>query len=404
MLYSYEASDKDGVVTRGEFEAEDKAAVVEYLEKKNLIPVRIEGEEERRGGSFSLSSNLFETIKPLDRILLVRNFTAALQAGLGIVEAIDILVVDSTKNVMKKVLTQAKINLQNGQPLSQTFAAFPNYFPPVFVGMIKAGEFSGRLDSTFEELGTYLAREYSLAKKIKSALAYPAFLLVAASGVIALLLTFVIPRLAKAFRQSKVELPWITKTLIALGNALNYSYLLDVAVIGFLIWFFLAFRKTSVGRKVFFRIGFKIPLIRDLVKKVALVRLTRTLGSLVASGVSIVDALKLSAESVANDYYKKAILNSIDEVERGIPFSRTFKSYPNLFPNFLTSLILVGEKTGTLEHVLKTFADFYDEEIDNTLKDLTSILEPVLLLIMGVVVGGVALSVLLPIYQLVGSF
>jgi type IV pilus assembly protein PilC len=404
MLYTYEASDKDGVATRGEFEAQNKAEVVEFLQKKNLIPVRIEGDEEKKGAQFSLSSNLFETVKPLDRILLVRNLTAALKAGLGIVEAIDILVVDTTKNVMRKILIQAKINLQNGQPLSQTFISYPKYFPPVFVGMVKAGEFSGRLDGTLEELGAYLAREYSLTKKVKSSLAYPIFLLVAAGGVITLLLTFVIPRLAKAFKQSKVELPWITKMFIAIGNALNYSYLVDVAVLGIIIWFFVFFRKTDIGRRFFLWVSFRIPFIRNLVKKVALVRLTRTLGSLVASGVAIVDALRLSAESVSNPYYKKAILESIDEVQRGIPFSRAFKNYPNLFPNFLTGLILVGEKTGTLEHVLKTFADFYDEEIDNTLKDLTSILEPVLLLIMGVIVGGIALSVLLPIYQLVGSF
>ena len=198
MLYSYEASDKDGVAVRGEFEAEDKAEVVEYLQKKNLIPVSIEGEGEKRGKELSLSSNLFETVKPLDRILLVRNLTAALKAGLGIVEAIDILIVDTTKDVMRKILAQAKINLQNGQPLSQTFAFYPKYFPPVFVGMVKAGEFSGRLDGTLEELGTYLAREYNLAKKVKSALAYPTFLLVAAGGVGTLLPSFVMPRLPEA--------------------------------------------------------------------------------------------------------------------------------------------------------------------------------------------------------------
>jgi len=403
MLFSYEASDKDGVSSKGEFEAENKAAVVAFLEKKNLIPVTINeiGVSESGGG---LSSHLFETVKPLDRILLVRNLSAALKAGLGLGESLDILIVDSTKNLIRNILSQAKINLENGQPLSQTFATFTKHFPPVFVGMLRAGEFSGKLDTTLEELSTYLSREYNLAKKIKSALAYPIVLLVAATGVIMLLLTFVLPQLAKTLKQSKVKLPLITQIFVNLGALINQNYFIDIAVVGLIIWFFLYFRKTTLGRKVFMRISFRTPVVKELVKKVALVRLTRTLSSLIGSGVSIVESLKLTAESVSNDYYKNALLESVEEVQKGIPFSRTFKNYPDLFPRFLTSLMVVGEKTGTLEHVLRTFADFYDEEVDNTLKDLTAILEPVLLLGMGVIVGSIALSVLLPIYQLVGSF
>ncbi len=403
MLYSYEASDKDGVTTKGEFEAENKSAVVVYLEKKNLIPVTIDeiGASESGG---ALANHLFETVKPLDRILLVRNLAASLKAGLGLGESLEILIVDSTKKIMRNVLSQAKINLENGQPLSQTFSTYTKHFPPVFVGMLRAGEFSGKLDTTLEELSAYLSREYNLAKKIRSALAYPMVLLIAATGVIMLLLTFVLPQLAKTLKQSKVKLPLITQVFVNLGAFISKNYFLDAAVIAFIIWFFVYFRRTVLGRKVFMKISFRVPIVRDLVKKVALVRLTRTLSSLVGSGVSIVESLKLTADSVANDYYRKALLESVEEVQKGIPFSRTFKNYPDLFPKFLTSLMVVGEKTGTLEHVLRTFADFYDEEVDNTLKDLTAILEPVLLLGMGVVVGSIALSVLLPIYQLVGSF
>ena len=170
------------------------------------------------------------------------------------------------------------------------------------------------------------------------------------------------------------------------------------------MWFFVYFRKTDVGRKIFLKILLSIPIVRDLVKKVALVRFTRTLGSLISSGTSIVESLNLSAESVGNDYYKKAILESVKQVKTGVPFSKTLGSSPELFPHFLNSLVVVGERTGTLEKILKNFAEFYDEEIDNNLKDLTTFLEPVLLLLMGIVVGSIALSVLLPIYKLVGKF
>ena len=404
MLYRYQASDKEGAITEGEFEASNKSEVVNFLEKKNLIPILVEEKSAVKGISLSASLAIFERVTPIDQIILVRNLSATMRSGLSIVESLDILIADATKDIMRKILTQAKINLQNGQPLSATFTSFKKFFPVIFIGMLKAGESAGRLDSIFEELGKHLTREYNLAKKIKSALAYPLILLIASIAVVSLLLFFVLPRLTKTFKQSGVELPLITKIIVAVSNALTYSPVLDLTIIGALVWFFIYFRKTDVGRKIFLKILLSIPIVRDLVKKVALVRFTRTLGSLISSGTSIVESLNLSAESVGNDYYKKAILESVKQVKTGVSFSKTLGSSPELFPHFLNSLVVVGERTGTLEKILKNFAEFYDEEIDNNLKDLTTFLEPVLLLLMGIVVGSIALSVLLPIYKLVGKF
>lgn len=403
-LYRYQVSDKEGAITEGEFEAANKSAVVDYLEKKNLIPILVEEKSADKKIGLSTSLAIFERVTPIDQIILVRNLSATMRSGLSIVESLDILIADTTKNIMRKILTQAKINLQNGQPLSATFTSFKKFFPVIFIGMLKAGESAGRLDSVFEELGRYLTREYNLAKKIKSALAYPLILLIASVAVVSLLLFFVLPRLTKTFKQSGVELPLITKIIVAVSNALTYSPVLDLTIIGALAWFFIYFRKTDIGRKLFLKILLSIPIVSDLVKKVALVRFTRTLSSLISSGTSIVESLNLSAESVGNDYYKKAILESVKQVKTGVPFSKTLESSPELFPHFLNSLVVVGERTGTLERILKNFAEFYDEEIDNNLKDLTTFLEPVLLLLMGIVVGSIALSVLLPIYKLVGKF
>ncbi len=403
MLYIYEASDKEGVVIKGKIEAETRGAVIEYLEKKELIPVSIEKEGEEKGIQI-LSLSLFERVKPIDRVLLVRNLAAAIKAGLNIIEALDVLISDATKNIIKKILNQAKFNLQNGQALSTTFAYYKKYFPPVFVGLVRAGEASGRLESTLDELAQHLSKEYNLTRKVKSALAYPIVLLTASVSVVIMLLTFVIPRLAKSFKMSKTELPFITKALIAISNILTYSYFLDIIVIVALVWFFAYFRTTSMGRRVFLKILLRIPVARNLVKKVALVRLTRTLGSLVSSGTTIIEALGFSADAVGNETYKKAILSSSEQIRSGIALSRAFGEHSELFPRLLISMMAVGEKTGTLEKVLKTFSDFYDEEVDHTLKDLTTFIEPILLLFMGLIIGTIALSILLPIYQLVGKF
>lgn len=402
-LYVYEATNKEGEIIRGEFEAVDKGQVVEYLERKNLIPVAIDekGAVRKSGG---LSFALFERITALDRIVFVRNLAASVRAGLSVVEALDILINDTDKNLMRNIMIQAKINLQNGQPLSATFSAYRKYFPVVFVGMIKAGEASGRLEHTLEELNHHLTREYGLIKKVKSALAYPVILMIASVGVIALLLIFILPRLIKTFKTSGVELPLVTKIMIKISEALTFSPILDVAVVFVSAWFFIYFRKTKIGRRLLLKIYFKLPIVSALMKKVALVRLTRTLGSLISAGLPITEALQLSADSASNDTYKNAILKSKEQIKSGTPLSKILEQYPKLFPRFLTSLILVGEKTGTLEHILKNFADFYDEDIDNTLKDLTTFLEPLLLLFMGLVIGAIAISILMPIYQLVGEF
>lgn len=403
MTFSYQAFDKEGVIVQGFHEADNDQMVIEYLQKRNLVPifVNVQGAAKK---SLNLKFALFESIQPVDRILLVRNLGATLKAGLSISEALEILISDSSKKVMRDILVEAKTNVENGQPLSVTFANHPKEFSAFFVGIIKAGEVSGKLSESLDELSRYLSREYDLVRKIKTALAYPIILLVASTGIVVLLLIFILPRLQKTFEQSGVELPLITRIVTKASSILAYSPLLDIAIIVAIVWMFTYFRRTETGRRFFTIVGYKIPVVKELLKKIALVRFARTLGSLIASGTSILDALRLAGNSAGNHYYRKAIEETIVQVSHGNPVSKGMEKHPELFPHFLTSLTVVGERTGTLETVLKTYADFNDEEVDNTLRSLTTFIEPVLLLFMGLIIGSVALSVLLPIYQLVGNF
>ena len=272
------------------------------------------------------------------------------------------------------------------------------------MGMLRAGEMSGQLDKTLTELGKYLSKEYNLRAKVKSALMYPIILLTASGGVVALLLMFVLPRLTKAFASSGVKLPFITKVFLGLSDMLVWSYTLDVFLLAFLVWFFAYFRTTRTGKKFLFLIIARMPVASDLIKKIALVRFSRTFGNLVGSGISAVEALELSAQSIGNQAYTHALDAVGADIKNGIPISESLAKFPNLFPRLLVSLVIVGERTGTLSDILGTFSDFYEEEVDNKLKDLTATLEPILLLIMGVLVGSIAFSIILPIYQLVGHF
>lgn len=401
-LYIYEATGKEGSLVKGELEADNKQAVVDYLFKRDLIPLRIEEMGVVEAKVFS--SAIFEKITPLDRILLIRNLAASIKAGLSIIETLDILIADANKKILRNILIQAKTNVQSGQPLSATFAFYKKYFPPIFVGMVRAGEVSGQLDKNLEQLAKQLTKEYNSERKVKSALTYPVLLLIGSVGAVTLLLGFVLPKLAKTFQQSGVELPLVTRIFIKIGEMISFSPLLDLIVIAILIWFFSYFRKTNYGQRLFATISFRLPIVKDLVKKSALVRLTRSLGNLIASGIPLTESLQLAGEAVGNEKYKGAIREAQKQVTEGILFSKTFERFPDLFPRFLTSLILVGEKTGTLENVLLLFSDFYEDELDNTLKDITTFIEPAMLLIMGLVIGAIAFSILLPIYQLVGKF
>jgi type II secretory pathway component PulF len=401
-IYSYEATDKDGEEIVGEINATTEAEAVGALARKKLAISLIK--EKTAKSAKGLEVHLFERFTTLDRIIMVRNLAVTIKAGLSILESLEILINDASKKIIKEILLSAKGNVQNGQPFSKTFDDYKKLFPPIFVGMVKAGELSGELDKSLEELSAHMNKEYALVKKVKSALAYPIVLLLASFGIVGLLLGFVLPRLTKTFAQSNMELPAVTRGLIYLSDLVSYSLWLDAGLIAAVTLFFTTFRKTSAGRKFFSGLVLKLPVAKNLFKKVILVRFTRTLGSLVASGLSIVEALELSSHVVGNYYYETAVAESINDIKNGIPLSECLRRHPDLFPNFLTSLITVGEKTGTLESVLKTFSDFYDDEVDGSLKDLTTFLEPVLLLIMGLIVGLIAIAILMPIYQMVGKF
>lgn len=402
--YIYEAYNKDNKIVRGEYEASSSEEVVEYLGKHYLVPLSVKPTHIKAKNKRILSLQLFDSIGPVDILFLVRNLSTTIKAGLSIVESFDILIKDTKKKLMKEILQGVQSMIKNGQTLSSSFEVYKESFPAIFIGMIKAGEVSGQLDKSMAELSRYLSKEYTLRSRIKSALTYPIILLVASSAVVALMLIFVLPRLTKSFASSGVALPWITKVFLFISQVLTWSFTLDLVFLAGIVWFFLYFRNTKFGKKFFFSVISHTPVAHDLVKKIALVRFSRTFGNLVGSGLSVIDSLTLSAESINNQSYSDAIKIVIEDVQNGLQVSEALAKYPELFPTLLVSLIIVGERTGSLEEILITFSDFYEEEVDNTLKELTSVLEPVLLLIMGLMIGAIAISIILPIYQLVGHF
>jgi type IV pilus assembly protein PilC len=399
--YLYEALDKDNQTVRGEFDAEGKGEVLEHLLRRSLRPLSIHA---LREGVFAKTSfSFFDRLTQVDMLFLVRNLGTTIKAGLSIDESLDLLIADVEKPFLRSMLQSIQAGIKKGEQLSLEFERYKRYFPPAFIGMVKAGEISGQLDATFQSLSSYLSKEHQLRQQIRAALVYPIVLLFASGAVVALLLIVVLPRLAASFSQSGVKLPLITKIFIGMSNALTFSFTLDLVVVAALAWFFIYFRRTEAGTRLWQNILSQVPVAKELVQQVALVRMTRTLGNLLGSGISAIESVTITADTIGNIHYEEALRKSAKDLELGTTLSQSLEKSPNLYPRILVGLVLVGERTGTLSSILISLADFYDDEVGNRLKNLTAVLEPALLLVIGLIVGAIALSILLPIYQLVGS-
>ena len=401
-LFTYLASTKEGKITEGEMEVKDQAMVLGYLQKHDLFPLSVkEKKKERR---ITLNISFFDRITLLDKITLTRNIATMIHAGIGISEAVDIMREDAQKSLLKKFFTEAQQNLEKGKQLSETFAAFPNYFSDVTINLVHAGEASGNLENALMHISTQLKKEYALKKKVQSALAYPAVLLAAASGVVILLVTLVLPRVSKIFAQSKIKLPLFTRILLGASNFITTYWILLLILLlalGIMLYFL---KKSHAGTLVLYRVADRVPLLNALIKKITLTRFNSVLCSLLKSGMPIIKALEITANSIGNKMYRNIILTMTEqEIAKGISFGMALKRRPEYFPRLTTSMIVIGEKSGNLEAMLETLASFYEEEVDGILKGLVTILEPLLLLAIGVIVGALALSIIMPIYQMLGT-
>lgn len=405
MLYYYIATDKKGIIREGEIEAPTEEAVLEFIQRQGLIPVSIKKKTEARAllKKGLAGMNLFQRVSMMDRILIADHLRLMLKAGVSLIEAIDILIDEFEKPLIKDVLREVKYNLQKGLPLFKTFENRPNQFPQIFTKLIKAGEMSGNLEVVLKELSKQTKKEYELIRKVRSAMAYPMILIAASGGLVFILLGIVLPRLSKAFFAAGFKLPFITRILINISNFVAANFILLIILFIGLVFAFFALRKQKQGRLVLEIMKERTPIVRTITKKIALARLTRVLATLLRSGIPILDALTITSDAISNEMYKGSLLRIKDSLSKGISLGGAFRAEGYLYPRLVISMIGIGERAGSLEVVLLILAKFYETEVDHSLKNLVLIVEPVLLLGLGLFVGFIALSIILPIYQLVSG-
>ncbi|MEN9558711.1 MAG: hypothetical protein RL141_1080 [Candidatus Parcubacteria bacterium] len=404
--YSYKATDRNGTPVEGILQATTETEVFAALSAKKLFPITITlAQQEGDRARWRLSSTPFSMgMSALDKILLIRHLSVILKAGIGLNEALDIVLQDTQKTTTKNILKEAKASVEMGEPFFRVFERHPRTFSPVFVGLIRAGETSGTLEQTLDNLMSQLLRDYNLLKSVRLAMVYPLILLLGSAGVILLMMTFVLPRMSRAFAGVLGELPLITQVFIRLSEVLGRNPLLTAITSVLLIGTLLITARTARGKRLLFLVFHRLPILRDLIQKMALARFSRTFQNLLASGVGVMDAIDISATTIGNPQFMDALMRMKEDLKKGMALSDAFRNRPKLFPSMFSSMITIGERTGSLNTSLGTLSAFYDEEMDRLLKTLVALMEPLLLLIMGLVVSGVALAVLLPMFRLVRIF
>ena len=400
MKFRYIASQADGRVVEGDIEARNVQDILIYLGKNGLKPVSVKPIEEK-----SKSSLFAPKINVTDLIFLTKYLALMLRIGTGLLEAVNILIADFNKAAIRDILYEVRSALEQGQPFYSTFAKYPRIFSAVYINLVRAGEASGNLEKVFADLTVTLTKEKELRDQLRGALVYPILLLAGSILILVFLITFALPKIANVFMDGGFQPPGFSRVVFSIGFFFN-SYGIYIfgalgAIIGGLVWL----RSVStVFRKLLSDIFNGLPLVKEVLKKMALQRFASTLSSLIKAGMPLTEALDITANAVANEEARAALVRiSQDGLAKGLTIGEAFRREP-FFPQTVTNLVAISERAGHLDEVLETLSEFYTKEIDSSVKELVSFLEPALLVFIGTVIGVIALAIIVPIYQLTTQF
>ncbi|HOV22202.1 MAG TPA: type II secretion system F family protein [bacterium] len=400
--YFYVARDFSGKRREGVIDADSNMTVILNLRKQNLIPIEINFIGEK--GLSPIVSQKKQTrgrVSLGELAIFSRQFTTMLDAGVPIIDIIGDLSEQTTNKYFSYVLSKIKIEIQEGSNFSNALTKFPNVFSPLYVSLVRTGEESGNLTKIMEELAKYLEDQIALLRKVRQALSYPSVIFVFFLGVISFVFLFLIPKFQSIFTSLGTKLPPLTMLIFNISHAFFKFFPVIIVGIILLIIAFLIFRKTTTGRQIIDTIKLRFPFFGKLITKITLSRFSRSLSTLLSGGVSIVVALEI-ASSGENVIVEKIIKNIKKEIISGKTLGEEMKKY-KIFPPLLVRMIKIGEETGRLEDMLNRTAKFFSDEVDATINIMTSIIEPVLIIGLGVVVGIVVLAIYLPIFQIAGA-
>ncbi|HNV97374.1 MAG TPA: type II secretion system F family protein [bacterium] len=338
-----------------------------------------------------------------EKLFFVQHLGVMIRVGISLSKALFTLSSQTQNKYFQKILTSISKKVDGGESFSKSLTSYPKVFNELFVNMIRAGEESGKLEEALKQLYVQMKKEHQLLSKVKGALTYPAVILLAMVGIGVFMMAVVIPKMTANFKEMGVELPLPTQILIGASNALaNHGIIVGIIVIA-ILFLLVRYFRTKKGKRVFDSILLRFPIFGKIIKKINLARFSRNISSLLKTDIMIVESFDIVASILGNTYYKEAMLEIGNNIKKGITVNESIKKYPKLFPPMVVQMVAIGEETGDLDNILVELADFYETEIDQVMTDLPSIIEPLLILVLGVGVAGIAISILMPMYSLTSS-
>ncbi|MDP2664278.1 MAG: type II secretion system F family protein [bacterium] len=398
MKFNYQARTKQGEVKSGQIEASSNEAAAGLLQKHGLYVTFL---EEAVAPIYAKRIKLFEKISSKDIVLFSRQLAIMFKSKVSLVESLRVLSGQAKNQDFKERIIELSQDVEAGTPFSKALARHSKIFSSFYVAMVKSGEVAGKLSDVLDYLADHLEREYYLTAKAKGAMVYPALIVLVVLLVLFLMVFFVMPQLTEVLVAGGQELPLVTKMVIAFANLLKDWGILLLIVAVAIIFFSFRYYLTESGGKLFDRKFLVIPLVGGLLKMIYTARFAENLSTLISGGLPIAQALETVADIIGNSAYKEIIFEARDKVRRGERISAILSKYPDLFSPVFVQMILVGEETGTLDTTLINIVGFYQKEIDRSLDSVLSILEPVLIIFLGVMVAGLMLSILMPLYQMI---
>lgn len=399
-VYKWEGLTRQGVVKKGEREAPNQAAIITWLRQQQVRPKKIT--EKGKQTQFTLPG-FGGSVGGKEVVVFARQFATMIDAGLPLVQCLEILASQQESRAFKTILYAVKNDVEGGSTFADALRKHPKAFDDLFVNLVAAGEVGGILDTIFMRLAAYLEKAMKLKKRVKSAMVYPVTIMVVAAVVVAVLLGYVIPIFENMFREfANAELPGPTRFVISLSKGFKHYFPFIAIGIAALIYGFRRFYRNKKGRLIVDRIALRLPVFGDLLRKVAVARFSRTLATMITSGVPILDALDIVSRTAGN----KVVENAINETRQSISEGKTMAEpleESGVFPSMVCQMISVGEATGAMDAMLNKIADFYDDEVDSAVGALTSLMEPMMMVFLGVIVGGLVVAMYLPVFKLAGT-
>lgn len=397
-VYKYKAVSKNGQALEGYYEAKSESDVLNMLKSNNYFPISIEIDE----GSEVKDDIFAKKVTKKDIAIFCRQFYTMLDAGISIINCLDILEKQTENKTLKNTIFTVHEDVQKGMTLSEGMEKHERIFPLLLINMVEAGEVSGNLDRIMERMAIHYEKENKIENKVKNAFVYPVVLSIVAIAVVIFLLTVVMPSFIGMFETSGTMLPGPTRTLLAISDWLTKYWYIFIAIVVLLLFGIISLGKTEEGKSFFDNIKLKTPGIKKINIKIITSRFTRTLSTLLSSGVPLLQALDVVGRVVGNKIVAEKLKIAEEDIRKGIPLSRTIKDM-GLFPPMVDSMIKIGEESGALDEILYKTADFYDEEVETSLERMTTMLEPILIIFMAVVIGFIVIAMAMPMFEMVNT-